>query len=504
MASRPYARVVAPRARFRALLRAAAGRRQHYGYEPPADPATPGLPKATLALYIEDDTFVPELPKNFYSSDACADELIQYLDERDLDRPFLAYLPFAAPHWPLQAPKAVVDRYRGRYDAGPEILRQERLERLQRLGLIAADVEAHPVQAVTAEWEQLTPEQRQVSARAMEVYAAMVETMDANIGRVIAWLREHRELDDTVILFMSDNGAEGALLEAFPPSAPTCSVTWIPTTITAWTTSGAPTPLSGTVRAGPRPPPRPRASNKGFTTQGGVRVVALLHYPGFARNAQVNPTFTTVMDITPTLLELAGTRHPGTSWRGRAVAPVRGRSWVDFLSGRADQVHDDQTVTAWELFGARAAPGRLEGGVHPGASGPGDLAALRPRQRPRRGPRPGAAAPRAIGRADRPLAGLCRGNRSLGDGGWRLSPCCCRSGGACGEKAISTASGSALTDALAGLKTSSKSFSGRRRDVTVNPANDDVGKRDSVWRSPVPLRRAIEFLSGDVLADTGA
>jgi arylsulfatase len=163
---------------------------------------------------------VPELPKNFYSSDACADELIQYLDERDLDRPFLAYLPFAAPHWPLQAPKAVVDRYRGRYDAGPEILRQERLERLQRLGLIAADVEAHPVQAVTAEWEQLTPEQRQVSARAMEVYAAMVETMDANIGRVIAWLREHRELDDTVILFMSDNGAEGALLEAFPTFGP--------------------------------------------------------------------------------------------------------------------------------------------------------------------------------------------------------------------------------------------------------------------------------------------
>jgi len=330
------------------------GAANHYGYEPPADPATPGLLKATPALYIEDDTFVSELPKDFYSSDAYADKLIQYLDERDRDRPFFAYLPFAAPHWPLQAPKEVVDRYRGRYDAGPEVLRLERLERLQRLGLVAPDVVAHPMQAVTKEWEQLTPEQRQVSARAMEVYAAMVENMDANIGRIVAWLREHGEFDDTVILFLSDNGAEGALLEAFPTFGPD---------LLGYLDTHYDNSLDNIGRAnsyvwyGPRwaqAATAPSRLYKGFTTQGGIRVVALLHYPGFARNAQISSAFTTVMDITPTLLELAGVDHPGTSWRGRAVAPVRGSSWVDFLTGRADQVHDDQAVTGWELFGARA------------------------------------------------------------------------------------------------------------------------------------------------------
>ncbi len=330
------------------------GAANHYGYEPPETADRPGVLKVTPALYIEDHTFVSSLPADFYSSDAYADKLIGYLADRDRDRPFFAYLPFAAPHWPLQAPAELVAHYRGRYDAGPEALRQERLQRLKALGLADAHVQAHPVQASTPEWEALSPQQRAISARTMEVYAAMVERMDWNVGRVIEQLRAAGDLDDTVILFMSDNGAEGALLEAFPKFGPD---------LLGYLDSHYDNSLENIGRAnsyvwyGPRwaqAATAPSRLYKAFTTQGGIRVVAFVRYPGFARQAQVGDAFTTVMDITPTLLDLAGTSHPGTAWRGRPVAPPRGRSWAGYLAGRDRAVHDAQAVTGWELFGMRA------------------------------------------------------------------------------------------------------------------------------------------------------
>ncbi|HEX2797622.1 MAG TPA: arylsulfatase [Immundisolibacter sp.] len=329
------------------------GAANHYGYEPPETPDQPGLLKITPALYIEDYTFVSSLPADFYSSDAYADKLIGYLAERDRDRPFFAYLPFAAPHWPLQAPAEVVAHYRGRYDAGPEALRQERLQRLKALGLAEADVQAHPVQASTPEWEALSPQQRARSARAMEVYAGMVERMDWNVGRVIEQLRAAGDLENTVVLFMSDNGAEGALLEAFPKFG---------SDLLSYLDSHYDNSLENIGRAnsyvwyGPRwaqAATAPSRLYKAFTTQGGIRVAGFLTYPGFARQGQISNAFTTVMDITPTLLELAATPHPG-AWKGRPVATPRGKSWVPYLSGRDAAVHDVETVTGWELFGMRA------------------------------------------------------------------------------------------------------------------------------------------------------
>ena len=169
-------------------------------------------------LYTEDDQFVT-VGDDFYSSDSYTDKLLQYLRERAPgdDRPFFAYLPFQAPHWPLHAPDESIAKYRGRYDAGPDALREERLAALKRLGLCPPDVEAHPIVADGApEWADMTAEQRAVSARSMEVYAAMVDRMDWNVGRVIDYLSESGELDDTVVIFLSDNGAEGAIVEAMP------------------------------------------------------------------------------------------------------------------------------------------------------------------------------------------------------------------------------------------------------------------------------------------------
>jgi len=324
------------------------GAANHYGAE-----ALIRMPAARRHLYMEDSDFVENLPQDFYSSDYFTDKLMEYFEQRTDDRPFFAYLPFSAPHWPLQAPEDFIAKYRGRYDAGPEVLRQERLRRMQALGLCPLEMTAHPVIAETKEWNNLSPEERQISARSMEVYAAMVERIDWNVGRVIDYLRKTGELDNTVVVFMSDNGAEGALVEAFPVFGPL---------IGEFVRTQCDNSLDNIGKAnsfvwyGPRwaqAATAPSRLYKTFTAEGGIRVVAFLTYPGFRRQQEVSSCFTTVMDLTPTLLELAGVQHPGTNYEGREIAGMRGCSMAEYLRGDATTVHPTDQSTGWELFGHR-------------------------------------------------------------------------------------------------------------------------------------------------------
>ncbi|OMC56431.1 arylsulfatase [Mycobacterium sp. IS-836] len=310
-------------------------------------------------LYTEDDQFVT-VDENFYSSDFYTDTLLRYFRERaerpdDRDRPFFAYLPFQAPHWPLQAPDESIATYRGRYDAGPDALREARLAALTRLGLCPPDVTPHPVVADGApEWADMTAEQRALSARSMEVYAGMVDRMDWNIGRVIDYLAGTGELDDTVVIFLSDNGAEGAIVEAMPLHGARIAAQIEKYYDNSLDNLGRPTSY---VWYGPRwaqAATAPSRLHKAFTTEGGIRVVGFVTWPGFERQREIGTAFATVMDIAPTVLELAGATHPGTSYRGREIAPMRGRSLVPYLSGDTDAVHEGETGTGWELFGRRA------------------------------------------------------------------------------------------------------------------------------------------------------
>ena len=246
-------------------------------------------------------------------------------------------------------------RYRGRYDAGPDALREERLAALKRLGLCPPDVAAHPVVADGApEWADMTAEERALSARTMEVYAAMVDRMDWNIGRVTDYLADTGELDNTVVIFLSDNGAEGAMVEAMPLRGPEIAARIAQHCDNSLDNLGGPTSF---VWYGPRwaqAATAPSRLHKAFTTEGGIRVVGFVTWPGFARQGEIGTAFSTVMDIAPTVLELAGAAHPGTAYRGREVEPMRGRSLVPYLSRDGEAVHDAETGTGWELFGRRA------------------------------------------------------------------------------------------------------------------------------------------------------
>jgi arylsulfatase A-like enzyme len=318
-------------------------------------------------FWMRDEKFLDrndskDVASDFYSTTSFTDELIEYLDSpRKKDQPFFAYLPFTAPHWPLQAPRELIEKYKGRYDDGPDTLRTARLQRLVELGIIDANVEPAPM--AREDWKNMTPSDRAASARKMEIYAAMVESIDENIGRVIQNLEKSGELDNTFILFMSDNGAEGAMLEAIPMMGTVGSVNKI---IDKYYDNSIENMgmANSFVWYGAEWASASMAPSRGFKTwitEGGIRCPCLIRYPPLHdESAALSPgsitnSFCTVMDILPTMLDLAGVKSPGTQFRGREVVPVRGSSWVPHLGGKQIGFHDeDEEITGWELFGLRA------------------------------------------------------------------------------------------------------------------------------------------------------
>lgn len=328
------------------------------------------------SLYAEDErriTDTSEFPEDYYSSDYYASKLEQFLGEREADpakkeRPFFAYLPFTAPHWPLQAPRENVNRYEGVYDDGPDVLRERRLARQVELGLLPGDgVEAHPVDgAGTKEWADMSAEERTWSARTMEVYAGMVDRMDECIGRVLAAVRATGEWDDTLVVFMSDNGAEGAVLEAIPMTGEVIKRAVDKEYNNELENLGN---RDSFIWYGPRwaqAATAPCRLHKGYVTEGGIRCPAVVRFPpnfgqpglplgaysgtGASSGGRISTAFATVMDIMPTFLDLAGVPAPGRLFQGREVVPIKGRSWAPLLRGEADYVHGEDTIVGWELF----------------------------------------------------------------------------------------------------------------------------------------------------------
>ncbi|KAA8735396.1 arylsulfatase [Acinetobacter qingfengensis] len=333
------------------------GAANHYRFEPNIpEETTPRLLKSTRGLYAEDAQFIKQLPEDFYSSDYFTTRLLDFLqdDVQRQDRPFFAYLPFSAPHWPLQAPEEDIQKYHGVYDQGPAKLREQRLKNLKILGLVDADTSVHPVLARTPFWDHLNEEQRQRSARTMEVYAAMVDRMDQNIGRVLDYLHNTAQLDNTLIIFLSDNGAEGAQLEALPVFGGNLDKiieTYYDNTLenigrgNSYVWYGEHWAQAATA---------PSRLYKAHTSEGGIRTVSFIHYPAFQRQSEISHEFLTVMDLLPTLLDHLKIKHPGTEYKGRQLVSLRGQSFLKYLNGEHEHIHDQQHITGWELFGQKA------------------------------------------------------------------------------------------------------------------------------------------------------
>lgn len=317
--------------------------------------------KAGLAPSYRDDGKPAALPKGQYSADYFADRLIGYLDasaKAGDRRPFFAYLPFTTPHWPLQAPAEAIAKYKGRYDAGYEALRAERLARQKALGLVAADAVPHSLE-LARPWASLSADERAVEARKMEVYAAMVDRMDQNVGRVIAALKAQGRYDNTIILFFADNGPEGNVIEAPSPrfkvgspdaALPPAQALGIDNSLD---NIGKPTSYVGYGPGWAQANSVPSWLVKGYTTEGGIRVSAFAAGRGVTGGGRIANANLDVRDVAPTLLDYAGLRQP-SQFAGHAILPHEGKSLRPVLAASAASIRSADDTLGYELFFRRA------------------------------------------------------------------------------------------------------------------------------------------------------
>lgn len=313
------------------------------------------LPTEPKVFFTHNGRRLESLPQDYYSSRNFTDFIIENISVSSRSqKPFFACLACQAPHGPLSVPEEWIDRYRGRYDRGYDVIREERLNRQKQLGITAANVVCFPRLDNIPAWNSLSEEQRRHSARRMELYAAMIEYMDDQIGRLIGHLKQTGEYDNTLILFISDNGAAGEDLGQLVAELAPGSREWFETTYDNrpenWGRRGS------CVEYGPawaQVSSVPFRLFKGFETEGGIRAPLIISGPGVTHHGQLSRSVMHVMDIAPTLLEAAGVEHPAAG-SGNDTAMLQGKSLWPLLAGREQQIRSESDWLGWELFGNRA------------------------------------------------------------------------------------------------------------------------------------------------------
>jgi len=291
---------------------------------------------------VHEEEPVGEVPEGFYMTDFVTDESIEMVRRFSAeDRPFFLYVAHTAPHWPLHAPASEIAAYRGRYDSGWEALRRARYERQLEMGLFDRATAPLPPNSSGRAWGDV--ERKQWEAAHMEVHAAMVTRLDRGIGRLIAALRETGELDDTLVLFLSDNGASPE--RGYPPGFDRPGSLRDGTSIRyEYERPGAADTWGYLGAAWASAANTPFRYWKKESFEGGTRAPAIVHWPrGLASEpGSVSDAIAHVVDVMPTLAELGGATPPG-GLAGSSLAPLfRGEPYAG---------HE---VLYWEHEGGRA------------------------------------------------------------------------------------------------------------------------------------------------------
>jgi len=294
-----------------------------------------------------------ESDPDFYYTDAISANAAQYVKETAKDTPLFLYVAYTAAHWPLHAKPEDIATYEGKYAAGWDKLRDDRLARMKQLGVVRPGVTLSPRHPQVPAWED--EPNRAWQQRRMEVYAAQIDRMDAGIGRIAKALEDTGRLEDTLIMLTIDNGG--------------CHVEYTTTRtgsfLNATTRDGRP------LRVGNHPDVMPgaedtwqsygygwaNASNtplrlfKQYNHQGGIRVPLIVHWPKVvAKGGQITDQLAHVVDLLPTALDAAGVAYP-QAFQGRQVSPVDGKSLVPVFRGDKRQGHD---ALFWKFAHGRA------------------------------------------------------------------------------------------------------------------------------------------------------
>jgi len=257
--------------------------------------------------------------EGFYTTVANVDHALGFVNEaREAKQPFFLYLAFNAPHAPLQPLEDDYKRYLGRYDVGWDVIRDQRHANQERLGLFGRSVTPSPRPDHVPAWASLPEDIQQWEARRMAAYAALIDRVDQEIGRLVADLERHGELDNTLLLFVSDNGAcpydranRGTDRDPFSPDP-----SWSDSTGSAWARNC------------------PFRYYKQNQFEGGIASPAILHWPAGiqAKAGSIVHDPAHLVDVFPTLLEITGT-HPPETFPGRDLTPLAGVSLAPLLAG---------------------------------------------------------------------------------------------------------------------------------------------------------------------------
>ncbi len=290
------------------------------------------------------------LPEDFYSSRYLVDKIMEFIgaDQRD-QRPFFAYVAFQAVHIPVQAPREFTEKYLHTYERGWHDLRQRRYEGAVRQGIVRAGLPLVEM-ATTADWDSLDADRKRYESKTMAVYAGMIEAMDHHIGRLVDYLDQAGELDDTVFIFMSDNGAEPT--DTLDPSRPALSRGyfnwWLDASgyNTDYETLGEKNSYNMIGPSFASAAVSPLSYYKFFSGEGGMRVPLIISGPDVPPAGRVIDAFTYVTDLVPTMLSLAGIVDDGEALHGKNLLPL--------MQGEISQLRSEDEPVGFELGGNAA------------------------------------------------------------------------------------------------------------------------------------------------------
>ena len=309
-------------------------------------------------MLMDQDKFITPEDKNFYYTNAIGEHVCSMIREAvDTKKPFFGYVAFTSPHWPLHALPEDIERYRTRYRPGWDVLRAERHEAQKKSGLVGDNCPLSPRDHEVPAWDSLDAAQQEWESLRIATYAAIIDRMDQNIGRILDCLDATGERDNTLIIFASDNGGCEELLR---DDGRNVARYHLPTSHGTLPRMGnikglAPGPEDTFMsygRAWANASDTPFRQFKKWVHEGGISTPLIVNYPGFTatRGSIVRASQCHFIDVLPTILEFTGTNHPET-FRGQPMTPLAGRS---VLPAVASHTPLESRPYFWEHSGNRA------------------------------------------------------------------------------------------------------------------------------------------------------
>ncbi|MCU4164432.1 arylsulfatase [Carboxylicivirga caseinilyticus] len=289
-------------------------------------------------VYMNDTISIND--ENYYTTDAFTDNAIQFIDESEKEsgKPFFLYLAYTAPHWPLNAPKEIVEKYKGHYKEGWSKLRSERYDRMKQLGIIDDNWLLSGDDGI--DWDSLSEDKKNEMDLRRAIYSAMIDQMDYNIGKLTDYLKQNNLLDNTLIIFLSDNGGceIGGMLGGGPASQLGTKEGYFLTYGKAWAN------LSNT----------PFKEYKHWVHEGGISTPLIVHWPQQTTanvKGKLVSQYGFLPDIMATILDATGATYP-KDYNGKSIPPHSGKSFLPVVKGNEKEIHTEPIF--WEHEGNKA------------------------------------------------------------------------------------------------------------------------------------------------------